>query len=129
MFGGGYVARKLGTTGETDDSVLDEGSAKYLREMLLELLVLGGETDGLDELKATHQWSGIWGTSKDLHPWVGEVPDRLGVWLAGGYSGVSSSSPPPPHSLLTTTLFTTNTTTLLARSRHAQRHPMRQSRR
>ena len=88
MFGGGYVAKKLGMIGETDDSVLDDGSTRYLREMLLKLLVLGGETDGLEELKATHQWSGIIGTSKDRHPWVGAVPGRRGVWLAGGYSGM-----------------------------------------
>ena len=87
MFGGGYVAKKLNMIGETDDSVLDEGSTKYLREALLKLLLLGGETEGLSELTATHQWSGIWGTSKDHHPWVGAVPDRPGVWLAGGYSG------------------------------------------
>ena len=91
MFGGGYVRRQLGVIGETDDSILDEGSTKYLREMLLKMLILGGETDGLTELEATHQWSGIWGTSKDVHPWVGAVPGRPGVWLAGGYSGASSS--------------------------------------
>lgn len=89
MFGGGDVGKKLNMIGETDDSVLDEGSTKYLRETLLKLLILDGEIDGLQELKATHQWSGIWGTSKDLHPWVGAVPDRPGVWLAGGYSGTS----------------------------------------
>lgn len=88
MFGGGHVARKLGAVGESDDSVLDEGCAKYLRESLLTLLMLGGETEGVKELEATHQWSGIWGTSKDHFPWVGEVPGRRSVWVAGGYSGM-----------------------------------------
>lgn len=87
MFGGGHVGKKLHVIGETDDSVVDEGSTAYLRHSLLKLLTLGGETDGLKELKATHQWSGIWGTSRDHHPWVGAVPDRPGIWLAGGYSG------------------------------------------
>ena len=87
MFGGGHVGKRLNMIGETDDSVLDEGSTKYLRETLLKLLLLGGESAGLTELEATHEWSGIWGTSKDHHPWVGPVPDRTGVWLAGGYSG------------------------------------------
>lgn len=87
MFGGGYVGKKLNMIGETDDSVLDEGSVSYLRAALLKLLILGGETGGLKELKTTHQWSGIWGTSKDHHPWVGAVLSRPGVWLAGGYSG------------------------------------------
>ena len=87
MFGGGYAGKELNMIGETDDSILDQGSTRYLKEALLKLLILGGETDGLSELQATHQWSGIWGTSKDHHPWVGAVPDRPGVWLAGGYSG------------------------------------------
>lgn len=97
MFGGGYAGRKLNMIGETDDGVLDEGAAAYLRAALLKLLVLDGGGDGgeksdeegkrVDELEATHEWSGIWGTSRDHHPWVGAVPDRPGVWLAGGYSG------------------------------------------
>ena len=87
MYGGGRAAGRLSAIGETDDSVLDQGSAKYLRKALLKLMSLEGETEGLDELKATHQWSGIWGTSKDHHPWVGAVPQRSNVWLCGGYSG------------------------------------------
>jgi gamma-glutamylputrescine oxidase len=33
----------------------------------------------------THRWAGIWGTTPDLMPLVGEVRDH--VWVAGGYSG------------------------------------------
>ena len=87
MFGGGQVASTLEMIGETDDSILDEGSAAYLRRELLHLLNLDGDAQGLVELQATHQWSGIWGLSKDRHPWVGAVPGRKGVWLAAGYSG------------------------------------------
>lgn len=87
MFGGGWVAAGLDSIGETDDSVLDEDSAEYLREQLLYLLELGGASNVMDELEATHQWCGIIGRSKDQHPWIGAVPDRTGVWLAGGYSG------------------------------------------
>ena len=89
MFGGGHVAKELKMVGETDDSVLDEGCARYLRRSLLKLLILDGETKDVEELEATHQWSGIWGTSIDHHPWVGQVPEMRGVWLAGGYSGTS----------------------------------------
>ena len=89
MFGGGRTARTINSIGETDDSVLDEGSATYLRRELLRALVLDGETEGLEELEATHQWSGIIGRSKDHHPWVGAVPGRKGIWLTGGYSGRS----------------------------------------
>jgi gamma-glutamylputrescine oxidase len=35
----------------------------------------------------TDRWAGIWGTTADLLPFVGPVPDRDGVWVAGGYSG------------------------------------------
>ena len=94
MFGGGYAGRKLNMIGETDDGVLDEGATKYLREALLKLLLLDGDEgqgERVAELEATHEWSGIWGTSRDHHPWVGPVPDRPGVWLAGGYSGASLS--------------------------------------
>ena len=87
MFGGGRPAGKKETVGQDDDSVLDPGVAAYLRRELLDVLVLDGQTDGLVELEATHQWSGIIALSKDHRPWVGGVPGRKGVWLAGGYSG------------------------------------------
>jgi glycine/D-amino acid oxidase-like deaminating enzyme len=35
--------------------------------------------------RVTDRWAGIWGTTPDLMPLVGEVRER--VWVAGGYSG------------------------------------------
>jgi gamma-glutamylputrescine oxidase len=35
----------------------------------------------------TNRWAGIWGTTPDLMPLVGQVPGRDDVWIAGGYSG------------------------------------------
>ncbi len=35
----------------------------------------------------TDRWAGIWGTTPDLLPFVGPVPGRERVWVAGGYSG------------------------------------------
>jgi gamma-glutamylputrescine oxidase len=35
--------------------------------------------------EVTDRWAGIWGTTPDRVPLVGEV--RAGVWVAGGYSG------------------------------------------
>lgn len=87
MFGGGRGAGTLPTVGISDDSIIDEGSAAYLRSALLKILQLGGETDGLKELKAAAQWTGIMGYSRDNHPWVGKVPDKEGLWLCGGYTG------------------------------------------
>lgn len=87
MFGGGRSFAKLPTMHVHDDSIIDEGSAAYLRRTLLKALRLDGETEGLTELKASHEWSGIMGYSRDDHPWVGAVPGRPGVYLSGGYTG------------------------------------------
>jgi gamma-glutamylputrescine oxidase len=35
--------------------------------------------------EVTDRWAGVWGTTPNLVPLVGEVRD--GVWVAGGYSG------------------------------------------
>ncbi|KAL1627908.1 hypothetical protein SLS54_002175 [Diplodia seriata] len=86
MYGGGDGAARHNRLGVWDDSVVDEGMAGWLRRRLLEYMELGGETEGLEELKATHQWTGIMGYSRDNVPWVGKVPG-VGVWLAGGYTG------------------------------------------
>lgn len=87
MFGGGRGAGHLPTIGVSDDSVIDEDSAAYLRGALLKVLELDGKTAGLKELDAAAQWTGIMGYSRDDHPWVGKVPDEEGLWLCGGYTG------------------------------------------
>jgi glycine/D-amino acid oxidase-like deaminating enzyme len=87
MFGGGRGAGDFPSIGISDDSVIDEGAAAYLRGALLKVLELDGQTEGLKELKAAAQWTGIMGYSRDDHPWVGKVPERDGLWLCGGYTG------------------------------------------
>ena len=87
MFGGGRGAGDESSVGVCDDSVIDAGSAAYLRRALLSILALDGDTHGLSELEAVAQWTGIMGYSRDNHPWVGAVPGLGGVWLAGGYTG------------------------------------------
>ncbi|KAF1957868.1 FAD dependent oxidoreductase [Byssothecium circinans] len=87
MFGGGRGAGKLPTVGVSDDSVIDEDTAAYLRGALLKVLKLDGKTEGLKELKASKIWTGIMGYSRDDHPWVGKVPQKEGLWLVGGYTG------------------------------------------
>ncbi|KAJ4375955.1 hypothetical protein N0V83_001234 [Neocucurbitaria cava] len=87
MFGGGRGAGNLPNIGISDDSVIDEGAAAYLRGALLKVLELDGETEGVRELKAAQQWTGIMGYSRDDHPWVGKVPGKEGLWLCGGYTG------------------------------------------
>lgn len=39
------------------------------------------------EVRVTHRWSGIWGTTPDGLPLVGRVPGRERTWIAAGYSG------------------------------------------
>lgn len=95
MFGGGRGCATYNCLGETDDDIVDPGEAAYLRRALLTQLALGGETEGLKELKASHQWTGIKGYSRDNMPWVGKVPTQKdgkiafedGLWLCGGYTG------------------------------------------
>lgn len=87
MFGGGRGAGHMPTIGVSDDSIIDPDSAAYLRSALLKVMQLDGNTDGLTELKAAGEWTGIMGYSRDDHPWVGKVPDREGLWLSGGYTG------------------------------------------
>ena len=39
------------------------------------------------EALITHRWAGVVGYSEDQLPYVGEVPGRRGLYVAGGYSG------------------------------------------
>ncbi len=65
---------------ETEDTDVEEttDAIQSRIDALVEQLVGGRPA-------VTHRWSGIWGTTPDLMPLVGEV--REGVWVAGGYSG------------------------------------------
>jgi gamma-glutamylputrescine oxidase len=38
-------------------------------------------------VRVDYRWAGIFGMVFDFLPVVGRVPDRDGVWIAGGYSG------------------------------------------
>jgi len=38
----------------------------------------------------THRWAGVVGYSDDALPYVGEVPERPGLYVSGGYSGVGN---------------------------------------
>jgi glycine/D-amino acid oxidase-like deaminating enzyme len=64
----------------TEDTDVEEttGLVQDRLEALVERLVGYRPT-------VTDRWAGIWGSTPDLMPLVGEVRD--GVWVAGGYSG------------------------------------------
>jgi gamma-glutamylputrescine oxidase len=38
----------------------------------------------------THRWTGTVGYSEERRPFVGPVPGRAGLWVAGGYSGTGN---------------------------------------
>jgi gamma-glutamylputrescine oxidase len=42
------------------------------------------------EAAITHRWTGTVGYSDDRRPYVGRVPGRPGLWVAGGYSGTGN---------------------------------------
>lgn len=89
MFGGG---RPNGhALGVTDDSVIDDRTATYLRRSLFGLLDLGdGEETKAEEkleLEAVNEWTGIMGFSRDNVPWVGPVPSQPGMFMSAGYTG------------------------------------------
>jgi gamma-glutamylputrescine oxidase len=42
------------------------------------------------EARVTHRWTGTVGYSDDRRPYVGPVPGRAGLWVAGGYSGTGN---------------------------------------
>jgi glycine/D-amino acid oxidase-like deaminating enzyme len=88
LFGGGReYAAGLGV-GISDDSDIDQLVADYLRQALNNLLDI--QNNGTD-LRASHEWSGIMGFSRDGRPWVGEVPKELGggkgLWMCAGFTG------------------------------------------
>lgn len=92
MFGGGRgEASAFGMPGGNrtgDDSFIDESAATYLRSQLNNELNMNN--DG-EELKASHEWSGIMGFSRDGYPWVGEVPAAMDggerLYVCAGFTG------------------------------------------
>ena len=47
------------------------------------------EDVGVDA-RITHRWTGTVGYSQERRPFVGPVPGRPGLWVAGGYSGTGN---------------------------------------
>lgn len=84
MFGGGrHMGESLGVT---DDSVIDESTAKYLRTRLVTALGLPESKDKA-YFMSTHMWTGIMGFSRDERPWVGPVPEHRNMYIAAGFTG------------------------------------------
>lgn len=50
------------------------------------LEALARQLTGAD-VRVSHRWSGIWGTTPDGLPLLGRVPGREHMWISAGYSG------------------------------------------
>ncbi|KAK3944955.1 FAD dependent oxidoreductase [Diplogelasinospora grovesii] len=101
IYGGGRNHARNLAVGEWRDDEVEEEVARYLRGNLSPPLNLttrdqgtggGGKgEEGGGELKASFEWTGIMGFSRDHHPWVGAVPENLGggegLWICAGYTG------------------------------------------
>jgi glycine/D-amino acid oxidase-like deaminating enzyme len=89
MFGGGrgHAAAILGV-GVADDTFIDPAIAQYLRSELNTEL---GLQNGNEELKASYEWTGIMGFSRDGKSWCGEVPKEMGggkgLFICAGFTG------------------------------------------
>ncbi|KAK3953930.1 FAD dependent oxidoreductase [Pseudoneurospora amorphoporcata] len=104
IYGGARSHAEKKAVGVWQDEDVERGVATYLRQNLapypldLSLDKTGAvpmttPTDGNEttELKATHQWTGIMGFSRDASPWVGQVPECLGggenLFVCAAYTG------------------------------------------
>lgn len=74
--------------GRRDASLATEATAVEATTPLIQSLLeeLAHALTG-EELRITHRWSGIWGTTPDALPLAGRLPGRDRVWIAAGYSG------------------------------------------
>lgn len=90
MFGGGRSFAAHAGVGVSDDSSIDLPAAEYLRTEINHVVDIKSKDK---ELKASYEWSGIMGYSRDERPWVGEVTEDLGLgggrglWLSAGFTG------------------------------------------
>ncbi|KAM4067306.1 FAD dependent oxidoreductase [Hirsutella rhossiliensis] len=80
-----------GDKGVSRDDEVDARVGRRLRRVLASAVKLKphGRREN-EELVAAWEWTGIMGYSRDGHPWVGPVPERLGggpgLWVCAGYS-------------------------------------------
>lgn len=102
ILGGGRHAARGMAVGEWRDDEVEPQVAAWLRtelEPVLNLEARGGAggAGGKDKeeeeegLKASMEWTGIMGYSRDHDPWIGEVPEALGggegLFMASGFTG------------------------------------------
>ena len=84
LYGGGRYISKTREMGVTDDSVVNEDIAKYLKESAPEVFGSKWGAGGEEEVR---DWSGITCYTPDTFPLVGEVPGEDGLWASVGMNG------------------------------------------
>ncbi len=89
VIGGGVAHARdggAGAYGTTDDTRLDESISAYLREATPRYF---GDSWGDDhpDGRVRTEWTGIMGYTPDGRPFVGEMPDEPGLWVACGFVG------------------------------------------
>jgi gamma-glutamylputrescine oxidase len=79
---------RLVVGGKRDVSFATETTAAEATTGLIQEQLQALVADLLGEVPPiTHRWAGVWGETADRLPFVGRVPGRGNVWVAGGYSG------------------------------------------
>jgi glycine/D-amino acid oxidase-like deaminating enzyme len=80
--------RRLVLGGRRDSALEDEWTAEEVTTPLIQSQLESFARDLIGRApKVTHRWAGIFGTTEDLLPLVGPVPERDDIWVACGYSG------------------------------------------
>ena len=80
--------RRLVIGGWRDAAFEDEWTDEETITAVVQERIEAAVTDLLGELPPiTHRWAGIWGTTADLLPFVGPLPENERVWVSAGYSG------------------------------------------
>jgi len=65
-----------------NDSELIPGADGYFNDYMQRTFYGWEDTDA----KVTHIWTGAMGYSSDLMPWIGELPEKRGLYVAAGFT-------------------------------------------
>lgn len=91
---GGGLGRlpEAGTSeyGTVDDGSLNPAISIYLRYSLVGYFGQanwGEQTEKDAEQRIVQEWTGIMGATADGRPYVGEVPEKKGLWMSAGFNG------------------------------------------
>ena len=84
LFGGGRYVSKTSVIGSTDDSIVNEEIATYLKQSVSESFDQDKLEDDSEEIR---DWTGVICQTPDTFPLVGEIPGEDGVWAIVGMNG------------------------------------------